>query len=279
MTIWDERKIDCHHHVIDPARFPYQADTAYRPTGQEVAPRELLFEAFRVYGVKHGLLVGTNSGYGTDNACMLDAVAHSQGVLKGIAVVANDISIDALATLQAQGVVGVAFNPSAWGLGHYRDAAPLVGRLAELGLFLQVQTEKDQMVGLMEIIGDSKVRLLIDHCGRPESDAGLDQAGFQSVLALGRAGRASVKISGYVKFSRTGFPHPDVAPYLRALVAAYTLDHCMWGSDWPYIKAAEHSDYGMNLALIEAWFPDPADRARLFWDTPMRLFGFGRSSR
>lgn len=275
MTIWDERKVDCHHHVIDPARFPYQADTAYRPVGQEIAPRELLFEAFRVYGVRHGLVVGTNSGYGIDNACMLDAVSHSQGMLKGIAVVPNDIGIDALAALQARGVVGVAFNPSAWGLAHYQDAAPLAGRLAELGMFLQLQTEKDQLVGLMQIIGDCPVRLLIDHCGRPEINAGLEQPGFQTVLALGRAGRAHVKISGYVKFSRTPYPHPDVPPFLRALLEAYTLDGCLWGSDWPYLKALEHSDYGMNLALIAQWFPDAADRARLLWDNPMRLFGFG----
>jgi predicted TIM-barrel fold metal-dependent hydrolase len=274
MSIWDERKIDCHHHVIDPSRFPYQANTAYRPVGQEIAPTELLFAAFRVYGVQHGLIVGTNSGYGTDNACMLDAVARSDGRLKGIAVVPNDIGIDALAGLQAQGVVGVAFNPSAWGLAHYRDAAPLVARLAELGLFLQLQTEQDQMLGLMEIIGDTPVRLLIDHCGRPDMARGVAQPGFQTVLALGREGRAWVKLSGYVKFSRTPYPHPDVAPYLTALVEAYTLDRCLWGSDWPYLKADEHSDYGMNLALIADWFPDPADRARLLWETPARLFGF-----
>ncbi len=274
MSIWDERKIDCHHHVIDPTRFPYQPDTAYRPVGQEIAPAELLFEAFRVYGVQHGLIVGTNSGYGTDNSCMLNAIARSEGRLKGIAVVANDIDLDALAALQAKGVVGVAFNPSAWGLPHYRDAAPLVGRLAELGMFLQLQTEQDQMVGLMEIIGSSKVRLLIDHCGRPEMARGVNQPGFQTVLSLGRECRAWVKISGYVKFSTTPFPHPDVAPYLAALVEAFTLDRCLWGSDWPYLKAAEHSDFGMNLALIADWFKDPRDRARLLWETPQRLFGF-----
>ena len=34
--IFDEPKIDCHVHVLDPARFPYGANTHYRPAGQEI---------------------------------------------------------------------------------------------------------------------------------------------------------------------------------------------------------------------------------------------------
>jgi hypothetical protein len=40
--IFEEPKIDCHVHVLDPARFPYRADTHYAPAGQEVGtPRSL----------------------------------------------------------------------------------------------------------------------------------------------------------------------------------------------------------------------------------------------
>ena len=38
MTIPTGRKIDCHIHAIDPVRFPFAADTPYRPSGQEIAP-------------------------------------------------------------------------------------------------------------------------------------------------------------------------------------------------------------------------------------------------
>lgn len=274
MTIWTERKIDCHFHVIDPGRFPYRADTLYRPQGQEIAPYELLMGVFDTFNVRHGLLVGTNSGYGTDLRIILDALRRAEGRLKGIAVVDNTATLDELAALQARGIVGIAFNPSAWGLAHYADCAPLVARAAELGLFVQIQTEKDQLVDMLDLIGPTPARLLIDHCARPVIGAGLHQPGFATALRLGREGRAWVKLSGYAKFSEEAFPHADAEPYLRALVDAYTLDRCVWASDWPYIRAPYHIDFGMMLSLVRRHFPSADDRDRLFWRTPAALLGF-----
>src|SRR5439155_15779126 len=87
MNIYDEPKIDCHNHVFDPARFPYAADTAYRPAGQEIGNAPYFVHVLDAYGVRYALVVGPNSGYGTDNRCLLDAIARSGGRFKGIAVV------------------------------------------------------------------------------------------------------------------------------------------------------------------------------------------------
>ena len=54
------------------------------------------------------------------------------------------------------------------------------------------------------------VKLMIDHCGRPHVPAGLGQPGFADLLALGREGRAVVKLSGFAKFSQTGFPFAEI---------------------------------------------------------------------
>ena len=121
----------------------------------------------------------------------------------------------------------------------------------------------------------SGARILVDHCGRPTPSAGLSQPGFATLLALARSGRATVKLSGLQKFSTQETPYRDTEPFVRALVEAFTLDACLWASDWPYLKATQRLDYGPLLKLVEAWFPDAADRKRLLWDTPRRLFGFG----
>src|SRR5438128_1344576 len=139
MNIYDEPKIDCHNHVIDPARFPYAADTAYRPAGQEIGSAPYFMHVMDAYGVRHALLVGPNSGYGLDNRCLLDALARHPGRFKGVAVVRNDASTEELAALQAGGVVGVAFNIALHGVDHYRDIGPLLQRLARLGLLANVQ--------------------------------------------------------------------------------------------------------------------------------------------
>lgn len=274
MSLFDEDKIDCHNHILDPARFAYAPGTSYRPSGQEIGSRQQHQAVMDAYGIRHALIVGPNSGYGEDNRCLLDALAASGGRFKGIAVVPNDASTETLLALRAQGVVGVAFNPSLHGVAHYASARPLMRRLADLDMFVQVQVQDDQMVELAPWILDSGARILVDHCGRPDPARGLAQAGFQAVLSLARSGRAAVKLSGLQKFSAGGWPFADARPFVDALIEAYTLDHCLWASDWPFLKATERVDIGPLLRWMEQRLPDAADRRRLFWDTPCRLLKF-----
>ena len=268
------RKIDCHLHVIDPARFPYAADTPYRPSGQEIAPVAHLARVLDDFNVEHALIVGTNSGYGTDSRILLDALKLGAGRFKGVAVVENDIDIRHLEQLKAAGVVGVAFNLPFHGTDYYRSAAPLLDRLVELGLFLQIQVEHDQLLSLLPLIERSPVRLVIDHCGRPTVAHGLQQPAFQALLRIGRERDATIKLSGYYKFSQQPYPYDDTWPFIAALVEAFTLDRCVWGSDWPFLRAPERLDYGPLLAILCRLFPDPDDQERLLWRTPARLLGF-----
>lgn len=267
-------KIDGHCHVLDPQGFPYLEGVAYRPAGQETGSAAYFREVLAAYGVQHALLVGPNSGYGVDNRCLLSAIAQGGGVFKGIAVVANDASADQLQDLKAQGVIGVAFNMALHGLDHYRDIGPLLGRLAGLGLFAQVQVEGPQMRALAPMLIDSGARILVDHCGRPAVASGPQEAGFQEVLRLGATGRATVKLSGLQKFSRQPFPFTDVAWVVRELLAAYGAEGCVWASDWPFLKAEQRLDYGPLLVRFAQLVPDEATRNAILWDTPKRLFGF-----
>src|SRR4029453_5554267 len=121
---------------------------------------------------------------------------------------------------------------------------------------------------------ESGVRILVDHCGRPTVAAGLDDPGFRALLALGSTKRAHAKLSGLVKFSRVPSPHQDAWPFVRALLEAFTLDRCLWASDWPYLRAPARVDYGVLLKLALELFPGVADRRKWMWDTPRELFGF-----
>ncbi|HTP47207.1 MAG TPA: amidohydrolase family protein [Casimicrobiaceae bacterium] len=274
VRIFDEPKIDCHVHVLDPARFPYRADTHYAPTGQEMGTPAQLAQVMEAYGTQHALLVGPNSGYGLDNSCMLDTIARGDGRYKGIAVVRNDASIDELGQLKSKGVLGVAWNVTHYGVDYYRAAQPLLERLEALEMFVDIQVEHDQLVPMMPLLTGSGVRVLVDHCGRPTVDRGLDQAGFRALLELGGTRRAFVKLSGLVKFSREPAPHKDAWPFVEALIGAFGLDHCLWASDWPYLRAPARVDYGVLLKLVLALFPDASARRRLLVDTPSELLGF-----
>ena len=280
MSIYDEPKVDCHNHIFDPESFPYADDVLYRPSGAELNSAALLTQVCDAYGMAYALIVQPNSGYGLDNRCLLDAIKNSAGRFKGIAVVREDADFEELLRLKNAGIVGIAFNTTVWGISYYlnpdKDLDGLLKKLEDLKLFLQIQVQGDELLSLMPLISRSKVPLIIDHCGRPIPEKGLDQPGFQAVLALGRTGRAVVKLSGYEKFSRQSYPYCDVNPYVEALIDAYGVNNCIWGSDWPFIHAPERIDYGTLLKLVELFFPDRDDRRKLLFENPCRLFGFGK---
>lgn len=267
--------IDCHHHVFDPARFPYAPDSQYNPAGHELATPAYYKAVMQAYGIAHSLITGPTSGYNTDNRCLLDTLANGEGRFKGVAVLPWDIGLDALAALKAQGIVGMAFNVAMLGVAPFLQLDGLMGRLAELDMFAQVQVMDDQLLALAPLLARNPGTMLVfDHSGRPDVGAGLAQPAFQALLALAGRERVYVKLSGLAKFSRQAYPFEDAQPYLRALLAAFGPERAMWGSDWPFLRAGERMDIGTQLLLIEQLVDDAAALRKVMWETPKQLFGF-----
>jgi predicted TIM-barrel fold metal-dependent hydrolase len=275
MNIFDEQKIDCHNHIFDPVRFPYRSDTAYRPSMQEIGTAAQFTHVMDACGVRHALLVGPTSGYRTDNRCMLDAIERGGDRFKGVAVVDHDVSRAELLDMQRAGVVGIAFNPAMDGVDSMSNADALFDMLSELDMFAQIQTVGDQLVALQPLIERTRTRILIDHCGRPDLAAGIEQPGFQTLLRLADNDRTVVKISGLQKFSRLDYPYEDAQIFVQQLLRTFGPDRCVWGSDWPFLRAPARMDYAPLLTLVQRLIPDSDTRRRVLWSTPRRLFGFG----
>ncbi len=271
MNLFDLPKIDGHCHVLDPQRFPYPPEVAYHPTGQEVGTAAYFTHVMAAYGTRHALLVGPNSGYGIDNRCLLDAIAQGEGRFKGVAVLASNTGSAALRDLKQQGIVGVAFNPALHGLDYYADIDGMLARLAATDLWAQFQVAGDQLAALLPRILQAGVRTLIDHCGRPVLADGPDAPGVRAVLALADSGLAVVKLSGFSKFSLTGYPFADARPHVLRLLHAFGPQRCIWASDWPFLRASYRLDYGTLVQLAGQWFT-PAQCRQMMWDAPAQLF-------
>jgi predicted TIM-barrel fold metal-dependent hydrolase len=265
--------VDCHAHIIDPERFSFADGPGYRPRPDELGPRESYNAVLDRHGVTHALLVQP-SGYGFDNAAMLDAIADRPERFKGIAVIPLEVSDSELDRLAAGGVVGVRFNLASF----QREAlsipsAPrLLARLRERNWFVQIYAFDEQWPELAPLLRASGVTALIDHFGVRDLAAGPTQAGFQAVLALGREGRAVVKMSGSFRSAPTG--DDALVPYAAAVVAAFGLDRCVWGSDWPFLDIPGKPVYADALAPLQRWLPDAGDRDRVLCHSPAALFGF-----
>ncbi len=155
-----------------------------------------------------------------------------------------------LARLRAAGVLGVTLNAALLGVEHYADAGPQLAALAELDMIADVQVVDDQLLALGPLLDRAGVRVVVDHCGRPDPRRGLRDPGFQELLRRGREGRAVVKLSGLYKFSQRPHPHEDAWPFVRALVDAFGPDRCVWASDWPFLRAPARIDYGPLLRAV-----------------------------
>ncbi len=267
--------VDCHAHIIGPQSFPYADGPGYKPRPDEAGEYDAFRRVLATHGISHALLVQP-SCYGYDNACMLDAMAKSGGRFKGIAVVAPEITDEEMQRLKGQGVVGIRLNLmrtdrealSRPGAGRFLD------RVRALGWFVQVYATGHVWAGVGQTLHQSGAKVVVDHFGHPDLSRGLDQPGFQTVLMLGRESDATVKLSAPFRPSARAFPHKDVEPFVAAVIDAYGLDRCVWGSDWPFISTAQRVEYGSLLSLLDRWLPDPGDRDRVLWQNPARLFGF-----
>jgi len=269
------RAVDAHAHVFGGPEFPFSPNTLYTPHPSQMGTPEKFHAVLAAHGRTHGLLVGAGP-YEYDNRVMLKAIAESDGRFKGVALVKATATEVELMALKEEGVVGVRMNLMGHGMRPLTEpgAGRLLGHLKALDMYLQLHFQKDELIAAAPVLRESGVKIMIDHFGRPDIKAGVKSKGYQTVLEFGRNGQGVIKLSGPFRSSVQGYPYTDVDPFIAAAVEAYTLDRCVWGSDWPFVRMDERMDYGPPATCLPRWLPDAADRQKVLWDTPARLFGF-----
>lgn len=272
-TTW---RIDCHAHVYDLARHPLHHSSGFDLLPNEIGTADQFACVLDAHGFSHGVLINPLGGYGTANGCLTSTLMRFKGRFKGVAVVAHDTPDAGFRQMADAGVVGLRFNlnfPASPSL-FVPEAQRSLAIARDLGWFAQVHYEGTTLIDALPVLRRARLPIVIDHCGRPDPSAGLDQPGFRALLDLGREGEAFIKLASIFRFSKQGFPYDDVDPYVQALIDAFTPDRCIWGSDWPYLHAPQRIDHATLLQALHRCVPDEADRRKVLGETPARLFGF-----
>ena len=186
------RACDCHAHILGPrARYAYSPARVYTP------PDCLLPDYLHMLdklGLERAVLVQP-SVYATDNTVMLEAIKAAGNRFRGVAVVAEDISEEELRKLDAAGVRGVRVN-----IVDVKDRKPgslpleslteLAKRIAPLGWHMEFLLHVDEFPDLDHAFADFPVDIVLGHLGYMKTDKGVDNAGFQALLRLMKAGLA-----------------------------------------------------------------------------------------
>ncbi|MDO5103618.1 MAG: amidohydrolase family protein [Lautropia sp.] len=272
--------VDAHCHVFGPAAvFPYAPERKYTPCD---ASKEQLFALRDHLGFSRNVIVQATC-HGADNRALVDAIAASNGMARGVATVRRDISDDALRALHAAGVRGVRFNF----VKRLVDGTPqdelmeIAHRIAELGWHIVIYFEADDLAALWPFFGQLPTTVVVDHMGRPDVGQPVEGEAFERFLRfMDEHDNVWCKVSCPERLSIIGpaaldgeqRPYRDVVPFARRVVERFP-DRVLWGTDWPHPNLKDHMpDDGLLVDFIPLIAPTPELQRKLLVDNPMRLY-------
>jgi predicted TIM-barrel fold metal-dependent hydrolase len=242
---------DCHVHVFD-ASSPVQTGH-YQPAHRPLQDIEVLAQQ---HGFGHLVLVQP-SVYGTDNTVLLSALQQSQGRHRGIVVLDDRVTADALQAMHALGVRGARFNLVS-PVGNSDDSArsfqTLAPLLKALGWHVQWYARPQDLAGIAALHADSGVHAVLDHLGGMHAALAAEDESWQALEALA-AGGAWIKLSGWYRLGSSA-PYASLDGNIQR-VAQLFGQRMVWGSDWPHTSFAEGAlpTYASLLEPVQRCLP------------------------
>ena len=207
---------DCHVHVFDPARFPYDSERVYTPPEASIDDLRNLQAAL---GFDRVVIVAP-SVYGTDNSCTVDAVRQLGAQARGVVVLDRSATASELDDMTAAGICGARVNLETTQDTDIdktrRDLVTLAEQLRGRNWHIQFDTRPSVIKALKGEITSLPFPVVFSHFGRARAVLGTSQPGFDDLIELLKSGHVYVKISGPDRISNKRPDYPDIAPLARA---------------------------------------------------------------
>ena len=264
---------DCHIHIYD-SRFPVAPNAMLLPPDAPVADYRLMRQRL---GTMRAVVVQPST-YGTDNRCMLDALAALGEEARGVAVVDADFAGDALKRMDAAGVRGIRFNLVQFGGTTLDMIEPLSRRIDDLGWHVELHITAEQIAAAQDLLLRLPSPIVFDHVARIPPAAGTNHPAYGVVRRLIDRGRAWVKLSGIYQESKLGPPgYGDVGAVAAAFIKA-APERLVWGTDWPHPTARINKpDEAILLDALFDWEPNEAVVEQILVTNPEALYGFAKA--
>ena len=266
---------DTHAHIFGVEdKYPFSPRRGYTPPPCSI---EDYFRLHEILGVDRGVLIQA-SAYGTDNTMIMDALAETDGRLRAVVAVDGRVSDKDLEWMNEAGVRGIRINladPGGNPFLNFGEIEKIGERIKGFGWHIEFLLHANDIPDLRKTFSALPVDSVFGHLGYVPTSKGIDDLGFQEILALVRDGRAWVKLTAPNRI--TGLerpPYSDVDPFARALIDA-NQDRILWGSDWPHVFFYKFTPNDADLLdQLAIWAPDEATRNKILVDNPAELYGF-----
>lgn len=265
--------IDSHAHVFSR---DLQLTSARRYTPDYDATLALYLANLARHGLSHGVLVQP-SFLGTDNSYLLAALAQAPEQLRGVVVVARDISRAELQAMATQGVTGIRLNLMGKPLPDFTEPEwqVLFGHIAELDWHIELHRQVEDLPQLVRALLPFGCKIVVDHFGRPDARLGVNQPGFIELLDLGTTGQLWMKVSAIYRLAGDARQNLEFAcSVLPLLEHSLGPQRLVWGSDWPHTQHEQAVGYGAVMEQLRALGCAESLRQAMLIDSPAQLFGF-----
>ena len=276
--------VDTHVHVweIDPPRYPVGPTApGWKTLPDEPGTADELIEDMDANGVDYTVLVQT-SWSTLDNGYIADSTARFPARFVGMGLIdpqdANNAEL-ARYWVRERGLAGFRLHPMYYPDEQILLAAanePLWEELAGLGAVVQFHMRAADAAQVAEIARRfPQLKLLIDHMGYPDIDAGAEA--FLPIVELAQCDNLFVKISDVAGRSKEAFPFVDVHAYIRLLYDAFGSARMLWGTGYPGHHRIKHNWLSLadELRLIREGIPFFAarDQERILGATAAAVWG------
>lgn len=265
--------VDTHAHVF--VRGLKLAERRRYAPGYD-APVDEYLQLLDRNGISNGVLIQP-SFLGTDNSYMIAALRRYPARLRGVAVVETAASERELATLAAEGVVGIRLNMVESPPPDLRSNTwqPLLRRVAKLKWQVEIHKEARDLPVMIPPLLDAGVNVVVDHFGRPDPTLGVEDPGFKYLLSTGKSRQVWIKLSGAYRNGANGVGDRIAREAIPLLLQAFGPSRLLWGSDWPHPEfEKEVSMTTICIREFDSWIQDPAQRHTILVNTPVELFRF-----
>ena len=120
-----------------------------------------------------------------------------------------------------------------------------------------------------------QVKLVLNHCGRPDTMTGALEPWASDLKAFARATTATIKLSGLIERAGIEWTKDTLRPYVDTVIDAFGPERVMFATNWPVLEIG--GTYEGWVAALNAILDDigltPADRAQIFAGTACRAYG------
>jgi predicted TIM-barrel fold metal-dependent hydrolase len=237
--------IDIHPHIIakDAARYPLAPLGGHQSEWSRTRPVavEQLIAAMDETGVQKAAIVQASTCYGHDNSYVADAVATYPNRFTGVFsvdVLASDAA-EHMRAWQGRGLTGMrlfTFGSTMSEQANWLDdpkTYPAWACASELGLSVCLQMSAKaipQVIAMAERFPN--VRIILDHCARPDLADGPPYNAAASLFGLASYPNVYLKLTPRIfAESRRGKATPET--FFPRLVSAFGASRLAWGSNYP----------------------------------------------